>query len=221
MRDMTSEGTHMTRLAIIFVVCLACIACRNEQTPPAQVSAIQAAASVQQCGKDTDCKGERICESGSCVFQAARVASPADPAPAASSLDGGVPVCQQGDGKTRIPVWMPDVDAKNNLSSEPPQKDGQIIYIRVHADIESAGCTDDTLNSFSLPANKGDRTQGGLAVNLKGNTQLANGMCHFSGYYMNEEVMGMHQGWIETYFGALDKKAVVLPGKYCLSESID
>lgn len=77
-------------------------------------------------------------------------------------------------------------------------------------------CEDDALNSFSIPY----KDDGGLAVNLKGNTQFANGACYFSGYYMNQEVMGVHQGWTETYFGAIDKKEIVLSSKFCLSESI-
>ena len=58
-------------------------------------------------------------------------------------------------------------------------------------------------------------------MNSRGNTQFANGTCHFSGYYMNEDVQGMHQGWIETFFGAVDKKEVVMSGRYCLATSVD
>lgn len=58
---------------------------------------------------------------------------------------------------------------------------------------------------------------GGLAVNLKGNTRHANGICSFSGFYMNQSVEGMHQGWIETYFGAVDMQKLILSNKYCLA----
>jgi hypothetical protein len=34
---------------------------------------------------------------------------------------------------------------------------------------------------------------------------------------MNEQVMGMHQGWIETYFKAVDKEKMALSDKFCLS----
>jgi len=38
---------------------------------------------------------------------------------------------------------------------------------------------------------------------------------------MNEDVMGMHQGWIETYFGAVDKKDIVLSNDFCLVRDPD
>jgi hypothetical protein len=38
---------------------------------------------------------------------------------------------------------------------------------------------------------------------------------------MNEDVMGIHQGWVETYFGAVDKEKVVMSDKYCLSKRVN
>lgn len=34
---------------------------------------------------------------------------------------------------------------------------------------------------------------------------------------MNEPVYGMHQGWGETYFGAIDEKPIVAAGHYCMA----
>ena len=107
------------------------------------------------------------------------------------------------------------------MSSEPPQEDGQIIYIELTADADTVTCDNEALNSFSWPNDPSDPMMGGLAVNLRGNTQFANGMCHFRGYYMNETVMGMHQGWIETYFGAIEKRKIVISGDFCLERSIE
>ena len=132
-----------------------------------------------------------------------------------------VPVCKAGDGRIEVPVWQPKVNEEGNLSSDPPQKDGLIVYIKLYQDASKVTCNDKELNSFSLPKNPKDVMEGGLAVDLRGNTQFANGFCYFSGYYMNEDVMGIHQGWIETYFGAIEKKEVIMSGKYCLSKAIN
>ncbi|MBX3711881.1 MAG: hypothetical protein KF800_07990 [Lysobacter sp.] len=180
-----------------------------------------------QCWKDTDCKGERVCESGKCV--APQTAQPMVPLIAggnAGKTDGFVavdpiPLCVEGDGKTPIPVWKPAVDEDGNLSSDPLQKDGQIVYIELFQDAPSVVCKESELNSFQRPVNPKDALEGGLSVNLRGNTQFTNGLCYFRGFYMNEDVMGMHQGWIETYFGAVEKQKVVMSDKYCLTERID
>jgi hypothetical protein len=176
------------------------------------------APSVEQCGKDTDCKGDRVCDGGKCVSPALSAA--VDNVSAAASTASVLPVCKPNDGKTRIPVWTPTIDGDGNLSSDPPQKDGQIVYIEMFADADKAICNDSELNSFSRPADLKDPMQGGLAVNFRGNTQFANGTCYFRGYYMNEDVMGMHQGWIETYFKAVDKEKIILSDKFCLSRPI-
>src|SRR5690606_17644140 len=132
-----------------------------------------------------------------------------------------IPVCRAGDKLTRIPVWEPEVDEEGNLSSDPPQKDGQIVYILLYQDAAKTTCKEDELNSFSRPTNPQNPMEGGLAVNIRGNTQFANGTCYFKGYFMNEDVMGIHQGWIETYFGAIEKEKVVMAGKYCLSKRVN
>lgn len=131
-----------------------------------------------------------------------------------------LPLCEPDSEKTPIEVWLPKVDGEGNLSSDPPLMDGQIAYIEMFASADQVVCESTELNSFSRPNDPSDPTQGGLAVNLRGNTQLANGTCYFRGYYMNEDVMGMHQGWIETYFGAMEKEKVVLSGDFCLSRPI-
>jgi hypothetical protein len=214
----------MGRVLIISGIAWWLAACSNPAPPPSQPTV---APSLAQCGKDTDCKGDRICDAGKCIApaQAAvigekgparQVAGSVEPKPSTDP----VPVCKAGDGRTKIPVWRPSVNDDGNLSSDPPQKDGQIVYIRLHQDASKTECGNE-LNSFSRPENPKDAMQGGLAVNLRGNTQTANGTCYFSGYYMNEDVMGVHQGWTETFYGAVSKQDIVTSGKYCLSESVE
>jgi hypothetical protein len=218
----------MGRLLFLSSISLLLASCGN-QVPPQQQQV--AASATLQCGKDTDCKGDRICSSGQCVSPSTPLAASAAPEPVPvvaqpiqaepNASSDPVPVCKSGDGRTKVPVWQPSVDDSGNLSSDPPQKDGQIVYIQLYQDASKTTCNDKELNSFSRPENPKEIMEGGLAVNIRGNTQFANGICYFSGYYMNEDVMGMHQGWIETFYGAVDKKEIVMSGKYCLSKSIE
>lgn len=177
-----------------------------------------AAPAGPQCGKDTDCKGDRVCDAGKCVSPA--LSPPSGNVNAPVSTASALPICKPNDDKTRIPVWTPGIDGDGNLSSDPPQKDGQVVYIEMFTDADNGECKDSELNSFSRPTDPKDPMQGGLAVNFRGNTQFANGTCYFRGYYMNEDVMGMHQGWIETYFKAVDKEKIVLSGNFCLSRAL-
>lgn len=162
------------------------------------------------CGKDADCKGDRICEQGVCVAPQAAATAVA----ASSDSESGIPVCIEGDGKTRIPVWRPSFDDKG-MDSEPPQGEGRIVYIDFHSSkVDMNQCFGDENKSFSVP-DRGEDSWGGLEVNIHGNTQYANGGCYFRGYYLNEPVMGMHQGWLSTLFKPLDVKELVLAGRYC------
>ena len=136
------------------------------------------------------------------------------------ALSQGVQSCKSDDVRTPIVVWNPEVNEKGQLSSEPPTGDGRIVYIEFTADEEKAGCLNakpDQLYSFTRPTDLTEPENGGLAVNFRGNVQFANSMCTFSGFYMNEPVFGMHQGWIETYFGAVDKFKIVSSGNFCIS----
>lgn len=136
------------------------------------------------------------------------------------SLAEPVPACTPGDGRTAVPLWQPTVDEKGVLSSDPPQKDGLIVRLTMSVDAAQVQCTNEAHNSFRRPEYPDDPSGGGLAVNIRGNTQLSNGVCHFTGYYMNEDVMGMHQGWVETYFGAVEKQKIVLSGQFCHSSVV-
>lgn len=73
------------------------------------------------------------------------------------------------------------------------------------------------LISLSRPYNKRDPLDGGRAVNFRGNTQFSNGYCYFLGYCLNEDAPGTHQGWTETYFGAVAMKEIILSNRYCMA----
>lgn len=180
----------------------------------------EATAKVPQCGMDADCKGDRVCDSGKCIFPPQAALAPKSKHQTTTPFSRGISVCEAADRRTRIAVWTPEVDAEGNLSSEPPSKDGQIVFIELWTDAKNVTCNEKELNSFSRPTNPKSPTDGGLAVNLRGNTQFANGTCYFRGYYMNEDVMGMHQGWIETYFGAVDKEKIALSDEFCLARPL-
>jgi hypothetical protein len=130
--------------------------------------------------------------------------------------------CVGQDSRIAVPVWSPRVSKKGVLSSAPPSGEGLIVYIDFSADnaTEDAACQNaapDKLYPFILPDDRQNPYNGGLAVNLRGNVRYAKGLCVFSGYYKNKPVPGAHQGWIETYFGAVDANGITGSGRYCLS----
>ena len=61
-----------TALAIVI-----CAACSKQAEPIGQAAQVAMPTQVQQCGKDTDCKGDRICDSGQCVNPSSTQVSPA------------------------------------------------------------------------------------------------------------------------------------------------
>ena len=54
-------------------------------------------------------------------------------------------------------------------------------------------------------------------INLRGNRTPTGKGCRFEGFYMNEPVAGIHQGWTESYFGAIDRKRIVASNHYCMA----
>ena len=218
----------MKHLPIAFFAAMALAGCGNTPAPAVPANASPSAqAEVLQCGKDTDCKGDRICEQGACVapietvLPAAGVGdalqSAADRATAAGPDESTpIPVCQANDPRTKVPVWEPSRDSHDGWVGEPPMNDGQIVYVRVSGDMGTFNCKPDDLQTVSIFETPGDALDGGLAINLRGNTHFANGVCYIHGFFMNEPVPGMHQGWAETFFGAVPKQQIVLSDRYCL-----
>ena len=100
---------------------------------------------------------------------------------------------------------------------------GRVIYIERRS---TGRCSaTDALISYASPNFDPDDGEyvvgaGGLAVNMRGGTSWANGTCNRVGFFKNEVVEGMHQGWIETYFGYLEDAPVSLAGRYCLERPL-
>lgn len=181
------------------------------------------APSMLQCGKDTDCKGDRICEKGTCVApgSTAPVVGSTVPAAVTTPIATALPICQANDTRVHIAVWTPTnkTEGGDNWTPEPPQNEGQIVYIDAAQWTES-GCGVDKLNTLSFPENPDDVMAGGLAVNLQGNTQVTDGLCYYQGFFRNQSVPGVHQGWVETFFGAVDKEEILKSDRYCLERPL-
>ena len=139
--------------------------------------------------------------------------APSDP------LIAGINVCAPDDTRSRVAVWQPVGNQYGYWTPEPPQNNGQIVYIKSSMEADDVDCTNEARNSFSFPVDPHKATEGGLNVIVQGNVQQANGLCHFSGFYINEEVFGVHQGWSSTSFIAIPTKDIVLSGKYCLERN--
>ena len=129
----------------------------------------------------------------------------------------GLPFCRPNDDRIPVPTWTAALDENGHLTSEPPTEDGRVVYIELDADAGLIDCAADLDKVFSLPLpdDRANPQNGGLSVNIQGHTQFANGMCHFQGFYMNAEVRGMHQGWVDTKFDAVDRFRLITSGQYC------
>lgn len=142
-----------------------------------------------------------------------------------SSVSGeppaSIPTCAAHDARTRIKIWAPQFTPQGTLKSRPVASDGEIVFIefnRLNDVMGCAGAQGDKLYTLSYPNDPNDPlgNNGGLEVNFRGNVQFDTGVCYFSGFYMNEQVMGMHQGWTSTYFRPVDKLDVVMSSKFCI-----
>ena len=138
---------------------------------------------------------------------------------AAQAKTDALPVCTENDARTAVPAWTPALDAEDRLSSDPPQQDGLIVYADLQRPSSREACGVDALHSFTRPGNAGEGYPGGLAVNMRGHVRFADGTCRLRGFYVNRDVPGMHQGWIETYFEAVDAAALVASGRHCLERA--
>jgi hypothetical protein len=128
---------------------------------------------------------------------------------------------RSGEERTPIPSWKPEIggnDVDPNISSEPPQGDGRIVYIRISLP-PGRPCASHTrdMYTFYLPSNPKHRDYGGLEVNLRGNAADKDGRCVLEGFYMNQSGHGVYQGWVPTEFDAVDAQRVASSGTYCLA----
>ena len=134
-----------------------------------------------------------------------------------------LPVCRRAD-EVRVPVaiWKPAIVSRGDepaVSSAPPEGDGRVVHVTLALPPRTPCPKDaDGMITVSRPDRPGQRGTGGLLVNFRGNAHEKDGRCVLEGFYMNEPVPGTAQGWIETYFGAVDAKRVVASGTYCLAK---
>jgi hypothetical protein len=151
---------------------------------------------------------------------------------AQNTQSGSLPGCRRL-YESRIPIatWRPELTRRHSGMFEvhvaPPSGNGRIVYIS----IEDPTATCDTschpnqpcdtspsadLYSVLLPDSPAEDS-GGVSINLRGNRTPAGKGCRFEGFYMNEPVAGIHQGWTESYFGAIDRKRIVASNHYCMA----
>ena len=121
------------------------------------------------------------------------------------------------DNRIPIAMWEPQVDNECNIRHLPPIGEGRIVYISI--DPPTACRTQNPQDLFVVkrPNDVNRRSAGGVAVNLRGNYKLHDGKSRFQGFYMNEPVFGIRQGWTETYFRAIEKSRIEATGQYCLA----
>ena len=134
-----------------------------------------------------------------------------------------LPACKRsGEDRAPITVWRPGVvedDLGFHLSSEPPQGDGRIVdvsIIRGPADRCPSHAND--AMTMSWPYDEKNWRNGGIEVNFRGNARVQDGRCVLEGFYMNQPLDGVLQGYIQTFFGAVDERRVIGSGTYCLAE---
>ena len=134
-----------------------------------------------------------------------------------------LPACKRsGDDRVPIAIWKPAIVSRGDepaASSDPPEGDGRIVYVTLALPAKTP-CPKDPneMITVSRPDRLAHRATGDLMVNFRGNAHQKGGRCVLEGFYMNEPVPGTSQGWVETYFGAVDEKSVVASGTYCLDK---
>ena len=79
----------LTIRVTVLALVLAVSACKQPTSVEPMPSEVSPTAALAQCGKDTDCKGDRICDSGACIAPPATahgvlppIAQPSSPPPA-------------------------------------------------------------------------------------------------------------------------------------------
>jgi hypothetical protein len=132
-----------------------------------------------------------------------------------------LPPCKRGDEfRMPVPIWKPALTPGDDVLSRPPEGDGRIVFISIVPRTQQCRENDGQLFTFGFPWDPKKPTySGGLSVNLRGNAHSVKGRCALSGFYMNEPVFGIHQGWVETFFGAVDKDKLIASGTYCLAQT--
>jgi hypothetical protein len=142
----------------------------------------------------------------------------------ATSDDPALPLCRPAhEFRTPVPIWSAGFTRNGKLASAPPQGNSQIVYIDLVASWEVPTCdpsNDDKVFTFDVPNGGPNPQSGGLRVNIfDDEMNQPGGGCIFKGFYANEPVSGVHEGWSETNFRRVDKFEVMASGRYCKADA--
>ncbi|WDS35385.1 hypothetical protein [Pseudoxanthomonas sp.] len=201
----------MKHLFLAAALGLACAACQPSTpappatSPPAPSQAPAAQPGAPGAAAPSPTTGEGAQASAPPPGQAAMAE--------AGDLVPGIPACKTGDNRTPIPVWKPTVDAQNNVSTAPPQEDGQVVVLALESHDEPK-CNDTDVNVFKLANPNGE--PGGLEIRVRGNSQEVDGVCHLSGLYRNEAAKGTQKDWAATQFTAADASEIASANMHCV-----
>jgi hypothetical protein len=131
-----------------------------------------------------------------------------------------LPACDNAsEHRIPVPTWRPELTARGELKSAPPQGDGMIVSISIDAKRDAHGiCLGwaDGDFKFLLPKEPGSAAKDGLAVTLRGNDSSGPGSCRLSGFYINKPIFDKQDGWTKTFFGSVNRDRLVASGQYCL-----
>lgn len=132
-----------------------------------------------------------------------------------------LPACTgASDNRTPVPVWRPQLTARGELTSAPPQGDGMIVSIAIDTQRDAHGvCAewDHGHFGFLLPKDASAAAPSGLLVTLLGNEKLLPDRCRLSGYYMNEPVFDQSGGLSRTHFSSVNADRLIETGQFCLA----
>lgn len=122
------------------------------------------------------------------------------------------------DNRTPVPVWRPQLTARGELTSAPPQGDGMIVSIAIDTKRDANGvCAgwDHGQFGFLLAKDAGAAAPSGLLVTLLGNEKVLPDKCRLSGYYMNEPVFDRSGGLSRTHFSSVNAGRLVNSDQFC------
>jgi hypothetical protein len=131
-----------------------------------------------------------------------------------------LPPCERTAHRIPIPVWQPAVSADGELTSDPPHQHGAIVSISIEVPRAADGnCIGWRNGDFRFVRKNpiSSANNSGLAVLLRGNDSAGPASCRLSGFYLNEPIFDVQDGWSRTFFGAIDANRMIDSGQYCLA----
>src|SRR6266850_3293253 len=135
----------------------------------------------------------------------------------AASEDPALPLCRAiGEFRTPVLTWVAWVTPEGKLSAAPPHGNGRMVYIDLSVGDNHEACASPPGDGFSFQFT--DETSGpqsgGLRLNFPNNrtNYYWKYGCVFNGFYVNEPVPGVRDGWRETSFRPVDRFEVMASG---------